>query len=556
MRVWLLILLALMSIAPRVDAAARAFLDRSSISLGETVTLNVELDGMTGAEPDLTPLSANFRLLGTSSSSQLSLVNGRQTARQLWAVALEPLAEGVIGIPALKVGDVSTEPLTLTVLPAPAGASAGVGDDVFLEVEALPLDPYVQQQVRYVVRLHYAVNLAEGQLEEPQVEGARLQRLGSDARFQKRIADRRYEVIERRYALVPERSGRLQVSAPRFRGAAIDPARGGFFGGGRRLQADGDTVQLDVRPRPAASSTPWLPAQGLALEDESGALSGPFRVGEPITLALRLSARGLAADQLPELSLPVIEGAQVYPDLESSQTGDGGEWLSGERLRRFAIVPTRPGPLEIPAIGIDWWNVGEDRPARAEVAARRLQIGPAAAPAAVAPALPEPSGQLVLSPDRVAVGGVAPVWRTAALLLGPLWLATLLALLWIWRRGQPIAAVRAAVARSPRASHGAGVRRALEVGDLPELARQLRALTPAGDAVGLDALAAQLDDADQAAAVRALEQFLYGGGEPTRDSLLAQLRAAFRRPPRFRQAPAAGASLGALPPLYASSRSG
>lgn len=549
MRARLLILLALVAFLPRAEAAARAFLDRSSISLGETVTLNVELDGMTAAEPDLAPLSANFRLLGTSSSSQLSLVNGRQTARQLWAVALEPLAEGVIGIPALKVGDVSTEPLTLTVLPAPAGASAGAGDDVFLEVEALPLDPYVQQQVRYVVRLHYAVNLAEGQLEEPQVDGARLQRLGSDTRFQKRIADRRYEVIERRYALVPERSGRLQVSAPRFRGAAVDPGRGGFFGSGRRLQANGDSVQLDVRPRPSAATTPWLPAQGLALEDESGALGGPFRVGEPITLALRLSARGLAADQLPELSLPAIEGAQVYPDIESSQTGDGGEWLSGERLRRFAVVPTRPGALEIPAIGVDWWNVGEDRPARAEVAVRRIEVGPAAAQTEPRIPLPDAAAAMDLAPVVTGAGGVATAWRTAALALGPLWLATLLTLLWVWRRGSPRVVPAVSTASAQPSRDQAALRRALDIGDLAEVARQLRRQAPPG--LGLDGLAGRVDDPGQAEALRTLERWLYApAAEADRQTVIELCRRQFRRPLQLRAAGDARAGNPDLPPLY------
>jgi hypothetical protein len=541
----------------RVDAAARAFLDRSSVTLGETVTLNIELDRMSGVQPDLSPLEQNFRLLGTSSSSQLQMINGQQTARQLWAVALEPLREGVIGIPALDIGGSSTEPLTLTVLPAPQGASGGAGDDVFLEVEAQPLDPYVQQQVRYTVRLHYAVNLAEGQLEEPQVDGARLQRLGSDTRFQKRVADRRYEVVERRYALVPERSGALEISAPRFRGAAVDLRGGGFFNGGRRLQANGDAVTLNVRGKPAAAPEPWLPALSLSLDDESGSLDGPLRVGEPFTLSLRLAARGLAADQLPELELPAIAGAQVYPDLESSQTGESGEWLAGERVRRFAVVPQQAGVLEIPPIQIGWWNTASDRAEQAQIAGRRLTIEGAAAE------LPG-SAQSVSGPNAsVARVDADPgaldafPWKWVSLLFAGLWLATLTQLL--RSRAARAAAAPSGVSLNPPdlSRVRAALRHALEIGDLPDLARQLRALAPEGQTIGLDRLATRLEDEDQAAAARALEHALYRGGASTpREALLAQLRAAFRRPLRWRSEPSVSTAATSLPPLYSGDRPG
>ena len=93
-------------------AQVRAWLDRDSIRMGETVTLNVETDARGGSEPDFSALDQNFRRLGTSSNTQLSFVNGRQSARTLWAVALEPLHEGVIGIPAFAVGSESTTPLS------------------------------------------------------------------------------------------------------------------------------------------------------------------------------------------------------------------------------------------------------------------------------------------------------------------------------------------------------------------------------------------------------------------------------------------------------------
>src|SRR5262249_39507602 len=119
-------------IAPaRADApSVRAWLDRDTMHMGETVTLNVEATDATGGQPDFSALSQDFNLLGTQSSQQVSLVNGSSTTKVVWAVGLEPKHAGRITIPALAVGNAKTSPLTLSVLAQPAGAEGKPGDDV------------------------------------------------------------------------------------------------------------------------------------------------------------------------------------------------------------------------------------------------------------------------------------------------------------------------------------------------------------------------------------------------------------------------------------------
>lgn len=527
-------------------AAVRAWFDRDTVVLGETVTLNVEADGVTQLQPDLAPLAGNFKVVGSSSSSQLSLVNGEQSARTLWAVALEPLVEGVIGVPALEVGGERTEPLTLTVLPAPRGSQGRAGDDAFIEVEADVLDPYVQQQVRYTVRLFYAVQLLEGQLDEPQPDGARIQRLGNDASYQRTIGGRRYQVVERRYTLAAERSGRLQIPPPRFRGRS---AGGGLFGaGGGLLAAIGDTLVLEVKPRPAGAAEPWLPARELTLVDDSAAPPDSLRVGEPLTVALRLSAQGLLAEQLPELSLPSVAGAQVYPDRESSQTRESGDGFVGERVRRFAIVPTQAGTLELPAVRISWWNTREDRAEVAELPARQIQVLPAAA-GATEPSSPLPgaAGEAGETAVPTAADSAIRIWQAISAGLLLLWVATLAWALPRRRRAHE-ADVGTAAATPVLPRRDDGLTAALRVGDAPVIAAALRRSAPGGPRAGLDEVAAALEDSAQAAAVLALDRLLYAGGD--RDAVLAELRARFKAGPQWRSTASTEPDPDALPPLY------
>lgn len=553
---WLCLLLPVLA-----QAQPRAWLDRDSMRLGETVTLNVEAETR-GEDPDFSALDQNFRRLGTSASSQISIVNGRQTSKMLWAVALEPLQEGVIGIPALTVGGEQTNPLTLTVLPAPAGGSSAQGEDVFMETSAEPASPYVQQQVRYIVRLYYAVTLLEGQLEEPKADTGQVRRLGQDLTYQKTVAGRRYNVVERRYALIPEASGSVEIAGPQFRGRALRPGQyNSMFGGGVNLSARGDTVQLEIRQRPAGATTPWLPAHALSLSDESGNTPSDLRVGEPLTLTLRINAQGLAAEQLPELVLPRIEGAEVYPDQETTQTRDDGEWLRGERVRKFAVVPTRAGPIDVPEISIAWWNTLTDRAERAVLPARAfVATGGGAAPAAAA--VDAPAGEVARDGAQGVVADVstaAPTglraWQIATAVFAVLWLVTAALLLLRRTRRAPVADVAAPVARPKPDAWKRDLRSAVAASDprgaVHALLRGARQERPSLREPG--ALADALAEGVQRDAVLALDRALYRDGGAAQ--ALASIEAAFAGDFKWRAADVSNADSSVLPPLYPERRS-
>src|SRR3546814_2150935 len=79
-------------------------------------------------------------------------------------------------------------------------------------------DPYVQQSVGYTLRLYYATPLVSGQLDQATPDGASLQRVGSDLQYTRLVGGKRYTVVERRFLLVPERSGPLTIPGARFSG--------------------------------------------------------------------------------------------------------------------------------------------------------------------------------------------------------------------------------------------------------------------------------------------------------------------------------------------------
>jgi len=438
-------------------ADAQATLDRQRVELGETVTLNLRTNGGgMAATPDLGALAPDFAVLGSSSNTSISIVNGQRTAQVTVGIALRPLHVGTLRIPPLSFAGGTTAPLELEVTPPDAGAAAAGSKDVFLEAAIDPASAYVGQQTVYTVRLFFATDLTSGALEDPQVTGVDFRRLGDEINYQAERGGRRYNVIERRYAATPQREGHLRIPSVAFQGESVNMANpDAFFGNGTPITAASPIVDIDVRAAPAqASGGAWLPARSLTLTLDGGPAHGDLHVGEPLNLVMNLQATGLPYEALPSLSLPELDGATVYPDKPVNGTRVEGQWLVGRRQQSFAVVPNRAGKFTIPETTLSWWNVVENRAETARIPAQTFQVLAAAgspAPASTVAATPQP-GQIPATATVPAVSTSEPWngWRTLALASFGLWALSVLAwLLWRSRRGS-------APVQAPAGTHVSG----------------------------------------------------------------------------------------------------
>lgn len=551
----LLSLLLLVPCAAGASAGLHAFLDRDHVALGDTVTLNIEGPDALSARPDLSPLQNDFEVLGTSSSSNVQIVNGSSHSTTQLGIALRPRHAGTLTVPPLQVGGERTQPLTLQVTPAPSGAQGGPGDPAFLEASVGAPAPYIGQQDVYTLKLFYAGSLTGGQLEDPQADGAQVIHLNGDTRYQTTRNGQAYQVVERHYALVPERSGRIVVRGPTFMGRMLsgggnDPFDS-FFDDGKPVQARADDIALDVRAAPAGAGTPWLPAQSVTVKLSGIPSSGEVKLGEPLSLALTVEAVGQPADRLPEPQLPALDGARVYPDKTRDSTRDDGQWLHGARTRTFAIVPNRAGQLTIPAITLNWWNVAQDRPEQARVPAHTLTVAGAAGGNSAASAPPATTANA--QPATVPAAGHEALWRAIAIASLALWAIALTAFAW-WRlrRRKPViggTGNSSAASDDARSLH----RRAMQAANENNAAACERALLEWARAVrprlrNPGELHDALADESQRVALEQLERVRWKGGDA--QAACAAMAQAFSRGFVWKEAPRAGKPESGLPPLY------
>ncbi|HEU4813825.1 MAG TPA: BatD family protein [Xanthomonadaceae bacterium] len=554
----MLLALVLLFAPGLAQAETRAWLDRDRIVLGESATLNIETDQSGVSAPDYGVLRGDFRLSGHSSRRSLERRNGSTVSRSLFAVALEPRRAGVIGIPGIAVGRERTSPITLTVLPPDAGAApARAGETVFIETEVDDTAPYVQQSVGIVVRLHHAVPLVTGELDVQAPDGATLRRVGEDIQYTRELAGRRYSVLERRFLLIPERSGALVLPGAVFEGRGI----GGFFddlfgdGVGDRLQARGRATTLQVQPVPAGAPQPWLPLHDLRLRYAT--VPRTARAGEAATVVVEATVDGAGAASVPELVLPVGDGAQVFAEPaqvdERLQDGRPGATIT----RRFSIVPARAGTLRIDGPSLAWWDVQADGARTASLPTIELDVAPGQGAFAAAPPGPSASGTGTApsagdtrdAPGWIRVPGVqgeARPWAVVAVGFALLWLVTLA---WgLSRRRAPAAVAVPDATPSAGQATSAALRRALQGGDLGDVLQALRGLAPAGAAGAAAGWHSLLADPAQRDAVEAIELARWGQGDPA--AARVEARRAFAHGARWRGAAVDPRPREPLPPLY------
>ena len=454
---WLAVTLALL-LAADAWGAVELQLDRDRAMVGETVTLTFITDE-TGQnlETDFSPLEQDFDILDSRREQRLSIVNNQQAAEIRLVLIVEPKRAGDIKIPSFRFGQSVTEPTTLKVEPAPELAD-GELPPVFIEVEVTPENGpyYVLAQFGLVVRVLYHPNLTEAAISQPDPAPASV-RLLEETPYHAERGGKRYRVLERHYAVFPERSGELVVPAMELTGRLMESQSSGIWQPtvrGRRVRASSEEIRLNVVPRPPEfTGSEWLPARSVQLSQQISS-GEELRVGEPVTRTVMVDAVGLEENMIVEPAWPEIEKARIYPDQPQGITRDDGRWVRGHKEFRYAVVPEEPGELVLPEIRLDWWDTQADEQRTAILQSRSLVVKPAdlAPPPVTQPPPPNSSGP---APALAPGAGTAPLWKWIALGFAGLWLATLLL---AWRL---VAALRGGIASTGSAATVSGDERAL-----------------------------------------------------------------------------------------------
>jgi len=225
---------------------------------------------------------------------------------------------------------------------------------------------YVQQKIELIIKIFYRINLNNLALSDINIDNVILEKFGEDKQYTKAVKQHTYQVIERRYAIYPQKSGLMTIPSIRFE--ALVTTRNNSAGNwpffsqrGKPIYKQSEAINLDILAKPDNyPGNVWLPAENIQVVSEHSDLSN-INIGDSITITDKIIAKGLSGSVLSDIPFDKINGVKVYPDQAKVNSQERNGVLYGLREQKTALIPTRAGRFEIPARELVWWNTKTDR---------------------------------------------------------------------------------------------------------------------------------------------------------------------------------------------------
>jgi len=401
-----ILLVGVLALPAGAQAPVTAEVDRNRLSTDEVLTFKVTIDSSAGqaSQPALPPLDG-FELLGSSSGTQISIVNGDMSMVATYSYSLHPTQAGQLVINPVSVqidGQLySTQPImvevsqgTGQVQPAPnqgipsmpgfptrpnfpgfpnlnslfqtmPGSPSGLGNQAppldpadappelagqafFIEAEVDNPNPYQGEQVIYTFRFYQAESLYDQpEYRPPSFTGFWSEEQSEEqTNYTTEAAGRNYRVTELKTVLFPTVIGDL----------TIEPAAltipGDFFTRGSALQTQ--PVVVNVRPLPDNAPANFQGAVGqFAIEAQSD--TAATEVNETVTLHVALSGQG-NMNNAPDPQWTEGPEWRAFDSKATVNSQFDGEVMSGVRSYERLLVPTQAGNLLLPVVEYSFFN--------------------------------------------------------------------------------------------------------------------------------------------------------------------------------------------------------
>jgi len=417
--------------------ALTARVDRSSLAKNETLTLQLQSDvrqDLSGL--DLAQLRKDFEVVNRSTQSSFNIINGETESNTTLTLTLKPLRASELLIPEFELDGKVSRSISVFVTEPKRADNATQDRAVYLETELDKKELIVGEQLLYTLRILYATELSNASLPTFELEGVGVEAL-PEQRFQKTIDGKRYGVIERRYALFPNKEGELRIPQQELN-ATIggSSSRFGFsierFGQrSQQIRIASDEQIINVKPIPDGQTiADWLPANKLTLVESWGNEPSRIHVGEPLLRKIQLTAEGLSAARLPEIRMADIPGINIYPEKPELKSETTEQGVIGQRTETLAFIPTQEGSYTIPKLSIKWWDTKNKRFQTAELPEKTLTILPAPILRGQTPLFESDTPSLdsegkIKGSDPLKLDGVQTWWQYLALFSTLAWLLTL-----------------------------------------------------------------------------------------------------------------------------------
>ena len=446
--------------APRVSAT----LSSPSIAVGESVDMEINIEGDVRADAPAPPVVDGLEYHGANQSSQMSIIGTQVTQRSTHTFRFVGRREGKFVIPSVAVTaggqQVNTEPLTLTVK---AGAPArSAGDIAFAVIEPLKAKAFVGEDIGVVIRGYLDAGVRWNALDKPQftADGFNMRDILPGKQGEQELSGKRYVTVVYQTVVTPTKAGKLklgqvklraQYSGPRANNR-YDPFPG--FGRMQEMELTAPAIEFEVLPLPSAGKPKDFAGAIGNFTFEGTGSPAKVKVGEPITMNLVVKGTG-NFDRITVPPLAEPDGWNVY-DSENSFTPSDQLATIGTKTFKLPVSPL-VAKTTIPVFAFTFFNPDTGKyvtlkNAETPLVVEGVPVASTPLPGGGAAPEPKPEVKPELLPNQTASGVVGKLGQTVApaflfgAVLAPL--PILLGLLaWRSRKADPLAEPLAALAR-------------------------------------------------------------------------------------------------------------
>ena len=352
-----------------------ATVDRTQITLEDSIQLSVTIKGTQNTPPPELPSLPNFRITSGGTSSSTQIVNMERSISITHNYRLTPMNIGQFKIGPARIRANKkvylTQPINILVKKSTAPIQTG-NRPVFLEATASKKEAYVGEQLIYSFKLFYRVEAKNFDLNMPfGASHFQKEELGKAKSYQSVVNGIQYHVQEVSVALFPIKPGKAEIPPATLefdiyhrpqnrsnRGPFSQFFNDPFFSQGTRAE------HKVLRTKPISIEVLQLPEKGKP--EESKNIIGNFNivsnlgkddleVGDTTTLTITVSGNGnLRGVSFPEPDLKKL--FKIYPDQpEFNQTVIGNQ-ITGKKVFKFALVPLKPGVVKLPAFTLYYFD--------------------------------------------------------------------------------------------------------------------------------------------------------------------------------------------------------
>jgi hypothetical protein len=344
-----------------------AEVDRYRLSTGETLTLSITVSGSNAGKPEI-PMLDGFQVVGTSKSSQISIINGVISSQAVYHYVLQPVQIGALTIPGIPVvvdrQTYVTQPITVEVAQgtaptapqqnAPANPTEPIseefnGQEVYVEAVVDNPNPYIGEQITHTFRFYRAINLfGQPTYEAPSFSGFWNESETQQVDYDVTIGNRLYRVVELTTVLFPTSAGEQTIEA-----AALT-IPGSLFTHGTRLATN--PIAITVQPLTSPTPEGFHGAVG-KFTITTSLDTDQVTINEPVTLKVEIHGTGNIST-LPDPEMPVLNNWRSYESTSTINTQLQDGQIYGSRITEQLMVPGSAGEFTLPAIYYTYFDPG------------------------------------------------------------------------------------------------------------------------------------------------------------------------------------------------------